>query len=93
MHGDRLHVENAMTTQRNFSEHQGEHTAWWPTTRDDAETHGDGHNESVDVKDAEGFPVRSVISETAFIRGADQILLIGVTDITELMWTIQPEPR
>jgi hypothetical protein len=37
---------------------------------------------------AEGFPVRSVISEGVFVRATDQILLIGVTDITELMWTI-----
>jgi PAS domain-containing protein len=42
---------------------------------------------------AEGFPVRSVISETAFVRGTDQILLIGVTDVTDLMWSIQPDPR
>jgi len=32
-----------------------------------------------------------VISETVFVRAADQILLIGVTDITELMWTIRPD--
>jgi PAS domain-containing protein len=47
----------------------------------------------VDWSHAEGFPVRSVIAETAFIRAADQILLICVTDITELMWSIQPEPH
>ena len=47
----------------------------------------------VDWLHAEGFPVRSVISESVFVRATDQILLIGVTDITELMWTIQPEPR
>jgi len=47
----------------------------------------------VDWFHAEGLSVRSVISGTAFIRAADQIVLIGATDITELMWTIQPEPR
>jgi PAS domain-containing protein len=45
----------------------------------------------VDWLHARGFPVRSVISETLFVRASDQILLIGVTDITELMWTIHPE--
>jgi hypothetical protein len=34
-----------------------------------------------------------VISETLFLRAADQILLIGVTDITELMWSIPTDPR
>jgi PAS domain-containing protein len=46
----------------------------------------------VDWLHAEGFPVRSVISDTLFARATDQILLIGITDITELMWTIPPEP-
>jgi hypothetical protein len=35
----------------------------------------------------------SVISETLFVRATDQILLIGVTDITELSWTTPPAPR
>jgi PAS domain-containing protein len=47
----------------------------------------------VDWLHAEGFPVRSVISDTLFVRATDQIVLIGVTDITELMWTNPPEPR
>ena len=47
----------------------------------------------VDWLHAEGFPVRSVISDAVFVRATDQILLIGVTDITELMWTIPAEPR
>jgi PAS domain-containing protein len=46
----------------------------------------------VDWLHAEGFPVRSVISDTLFVRATDQILLIGVTDITE-MWINPPEPR
>ena len=50
-------------------------------------------NVIVDWLHAEGFPVRSVVSETLFFRATDQILLIGVTDITELMWTNPPEPR
>ena len=49
-------------------------------------------NAIVDWLHAEGFPVRSVISETLFFRATDQILLIGVTDITELIWTTPPEP-
>jgi PAS domain-containing protein len=47
----------------------------------------------VDWLHAEGFPVRSVISDTLFVRATDQILLLGVTDITELIWTNPPEPR
>jgi PAS domain-containing protein len=50
-------------------------------------------NVVVDWLHAEGFPVRSVISETLFLSAADQILLIGVTDITELMWSIPTDPR
>ena len=49
-------------------------------------------NVIVDWRHAEGLPVRSVISETLFFRASDQILLIGVTDITELVWTSPPEP-
>ncbi|MDT7721736.1 MAG: hypothetical protein QOE94_2747 [Mycobacterium sp.] len=47
----------------------------------------------VDWLHAEGFPVRSLISDSVFVRAADQIMLIGVTDITELMWTSPTEPR
>jgi len=48
----------------------------------------------VDWVHAEGFPVRSVISDSVFVRATDQIMLLGVTDVTELMWTtIPPEPR
>ena len=50
-------------------------------------------NVIVDWLHAEGFPVRSVVSETLFFRVTDQMLLIGVTDITELVWTAVPEPR
>ncbi len=45
----------------------------------------------VDWLHAEGFPVRSVVSDMLFLRATDQILLIGVTDITELMWTNPPK--
>jgi PAS domain-containing protein len=45
----------------------------------------------VDWLHAEGFPVRSLISETVFVRAGDQIVLIGATDVTELMWTLHPE--
>jgi PAS domain-containing protein len=51
------------------------------------------HTVVVDWSHAEGFPVRSVISDSVFVRATDQILLIGVTDITELMWTSSPAPR
>jgi PAS domain-containing protein len=50
------------------------------------------HNVVVDWLHAEGFPIRTVISETLFVRGADQILLIGITDITELIWSNPAEP-
>jgi hypothetical protein len=50
-------------------------------------------NVIVDWLHVEGFPVRSVVSETLFFRATDQILLIGVTDITELIWTTPPKPR
>ena len=50
-------------------------------------------NVIVDWLHAEGFPVRSVVSETLFFRVTDQMLLIGVTDITELIWTAPPEPH
>ena len=48
-------------------------------------------NAIIDWRHAEGFAVRSVISETLFFRACDQILLIGVTDVTELIWTTPPE--
>jgi PAS domain-containing protein len=48
-------------------------------------------NVLVDWLHAEGFPVRSVISESLYIRATDQILLFGVTDITELIWMYPPE--
>ncbi len=48
-------------------------------------------NAMVDWLHAEGFPVRSVISETLFMRDTDNILLFGVTDITELIWMYPPE--
>jgi PAS domain-containing protein len=47
----------------------------------------------VDWLHVEGFPVPSVVSETLFIRTTDQILLIGVTDITELIWTSPAKQR
>jgi PAS domain-containing protein len=47
----------------------------------------------VDWLHAEGFPVRSVISDSLLVRGTDQIVLIGVTDITERMWTNPTQTR
>jgi PAS domain-containing protein len=46
----------------------------------------------VDWHHAEGFPVRSVISESLYIRATDQILLFGVTDLTELIWMYPESP-
>jgi PAS domain-containing protein len=45
----------------------------------------------VDWLHAEGFAVRSLVSETLFVRATDQLLLVGVTDITELVWTTPRE--
>jgi hypothetical protein len=47
----------------------------------------------VDWLHSEGFRVRSLISETLFFRAADEILLFGVTDLTELIWADLPEQR
>ena len=51
------------------------------------------NNVIVDWLHSEGFSVRSVVSETLLFRATDEILLIGVTDITELIWTTPPESR
>ncbi len=50
-------------------------------------------NVVVDWLHSEGFPVRSLISETLFFRATDEILLFGVTDLTELIWADLPEER
>jgi PAS domain-containing protein len=49
------------------------------------------NNVLVDWLHAEGFPVRSVVSESLYIRATDQLLLFGVTDLTELLWMYPPE--
>ena len=49
------------------------------------------NNVLVDWLHAEGFPVRSVVSESLYIRATDQLLLFGVTDLTELLWVYPPE--
>jgi hypothetical protein len=41
---------------------------------------------------AEGFPVRTVVSNALLARATDPILLISITDITELMWTTDTLP-
>jgi PAS domain len=41
----------------------------------------------IDWLHAEGFPVRTVVSNALLVRATDPILLISITDITELMWT------
>jgi hypothetical protein len=50
-------------------------------------------NVIVDWLHSEGFPVRSLISETLFFHATDEILLFGVTDLTELIWADLPEQR
>jgi PAS domain-containing protein len=47
----------------------------------------------IDWLHAEGFPVRTVVSDALLVRATDRILLISITDITELIWTTPPEPR
>jgi PAS domain-containing protein len=49
------------------------------------------NNVLVDWLHTEGFPVRSVVSESLYIRATDQLLLFGVTDLTELLWMYPPE--
>jgi PAS domain-containing protein len=44
----------------------------------------------IDWLHAEGFPVRAVVSEALLVRATDRILLISITDVTELMWTTPP---
>jgi PAS domain-containing protein len=46
----------------------------------------------IDWLHAEGFQVRTVVSDALLVRATDRILLISITDITELMWTIHTLP-
>ncbi|WP_292988697.1 hypothetical protein [Mycobacterium sp.] len=61
------------------------------TPLDSVNTLRNANNVIVDWHHAEGFPVRSVISESLFLRANDEILLFGVIDLTELMWMYPPE--
>ena len=47
----------------------------------------------IDWLHAEGFPIRTVVSDSLLVRATDRILLISITDVTELMWSTRPEPR
>jgi PAS domain-containing protein len=47
----------------------------------------------IDWLHAEGFPIRTMVSDPLLVRATDPILLISITDISELLWTTQPEPR
>ena len=47
----------------------------------------------IDWLHAEGFPVRTLVSDSLLVRATDPLLLISITDITELIWTTPPEPR
>jgi len=49
----------------------------------------------VDWLHAEGFPVRTLVSDALLVRATDPILLISITDISEVMWstsTLFPYP-
>jgi PAS domain-containing protein len=41
----------------------------------------------IDWLHAEGFPVRTVVSDSLLVRATDRILLISITDITEPTWS------
>jgi PAS domain-containing protein len=41
----------------------------------------------IDWLHAEGFPVHTVVSNALLVRATDRILLISITDITELTWS------
>jgi PAS domain-containing protein len=47
----------------------------------------------IDWLHAEGFPVRTAVSDALLVRATDPILLISITDITEPMWSTRPELR
>jgi hypothetical protein len=44
----------------------------------------------IDWLHTEGFPVRTVVSDSLLVRATDRILLISITDITELTWSTRP---
>jgi PAS domain-containing protein len=46
----------------------------------------------IDWLHAEGFPVCTAVSNAPLVRATDPILLISITDITELMWTTHTLP-
>jgi PAS domain-containing protein len=79
------HPDTVMLTGQQLPALLAAHSATAP--RDCVTALRGGSNVVVDWLHAEGFPVRSVVSETLFFRATDQILLLGVTDITELAWT------
>jgi hypothetical protein len=85
------HPDNVMLTGQQLPALLAGHSATPP--RDCVTALRAASNVIVDWLHVEGFPVRSVISETVFVRTSDQILLFGVTDITELSWTTPPELR
>ena len=44
------------------------------------------HGSVVEWKHADGFLIRTIVSRSIFIRDDDPVLLVGLTDITELSW-------
>jgi PAS domain-containing protein len=85
------HPDNVMLTGQQLPALLAGHSATPP--RDCVTALSAANNVIVDWLHVEGFPVRSVISETVFVRTTDQILLFGITDITELIWTTPPASR
>jgi len=85
------HPDNVMLTGQQLPALLAGHSATPP--RDCVTALRAASNGIVDWLHVEGFPVSSLISETVFVRTTDQILLFGVTDITELIWTTPPATR
>ncbi len=53
---------------------------------DCVETLREAHNSIVEWNHADGFLVRTIVSRSIFIRDDDPVLLVGLTDTTELSW-------
>jgi PAS domain-containing protein len=47
------------------------------------------HGSVVEWNHADGFLVRTIVSRSIFIRDDDPVLLVGLTDTTELSWNQQ----
>ena len=54
--------------------------------RDCVATLHKAHGSVVEWNHADGFPVRTIVSRSIFIRDDDPVLFVGLTDTTELSW-------